>query len=74
MFERKGIITIPKGNLNPEEFELEIIDAGVEDFEVQDDGFVDYHPIGRLWGGHEKTRPDGNRSRKCGVAADPNRN
>jgi YebC/PmpR family DNA-binding regulatory protein len=40
MFERKGIITVPKGNLNPEEFELEIIDAGVEDFEVQDDMFV----------------------------------
>ncbi|MDP4210089.1 MAG: YebC/PmpR family DNA-binding transcriptional regulator [Bacteroidota bacterium] len=40
MFERKGIITIPKGNLDPEEFQLEIIDAGVEDFEVQDDTFV----------------------------------
>jgi len=40
MFERKGIITIPKGTINPEEFELEIIDAGVEDFEVQDDMFV----------------------------------
>jgi YebC/PmpR family DNA-binding regulatory protein len=40
MFERKGIITVPKGTMNPEEFELEIIDAGVEDFEVQDDIFV----------------------------------
>jgi YebC/PmpR family DNA-binding regulatory protein len=40
MFERKGIITIPKGKLNPEEFELEIIDAGVEEFEVQDESFV----------------------------------
>lgn len=40
MFERKGIITIPKGNLDPDEFQLEIIDAGVEDFEVQDDTFV----------------------------------
>ena len=40
MFERKGIITVPKGNLNQEDFELEIIDAGVEDFELQDDMFV----------------------------------
>lgn len=40
MFERKGIITVPKGNINPEEFELEIIDAGVEDLELQDDMFV----------------------------------
>ena len=40
MFERKGIITVPKGNINPEEFELEIIDAGVEDLELQEDMFV----------------------------------
>lgn len=40
MFERKGIITVPKGNLNPDDFELEIIDAGVEEFEVQDDSFL----------------------------------
>jgi len=40
MFDRKGIITVPKGNINPEEFELEIIDAGVEDLELQDDMFI----------------------------------
>jgi YebC/PmpR family DNA-binding regulatory protein len=40
MFARKGVITVPKGNLNAEEFELEIIDAGVEEIEVQDDMFV----------------------------------
>jgi YebC/PmpR family DNA-binding regulatory protein len=40
MFGRKGIITVPKGNLNTEEFELEMIDAGIEDLEVQDDMFV----------------------------------
>jgi YebC/PmpR family DNA-binding regulatory protein len=40
MFGRKGIITVPKGNINAEEFELDIIDAGVEDLEVQDDMFV----------------------------------
>ena len=40
MFERKGIITVPKGTINAEEFELEIIDAGVEDLELQDNIFV----------------------------------
>jgi len=40
MFERKGIITVPKGNIIAEDFELEIIDAGVEEFEVQDEVFV----------------------------------
>ncbi|MFW5656723.1 MAG: YebC/PmpR family DNA-binding transcriptional regulator [Bacteroidota bacterium] len=40
IFDRKGIFTIPKGDLDPEEFQLEIIDAGVEDFEVADDRFV----------------------------------
>jgi YebC/PmpR family DNA-binding regulatory protein len=40
MFNRKGIITVPKGTINSEEFELEIIDAGAEDLEVQDDLFV----------------------------------
>ena len=40
MFDRKGVFTIPKGDLDPEEFELEIIDAGVEDIEQEDNAFV----------------------------------
>lgn len=40
MFDRKGVITIPKGTINEEEFELEIIDAGVEDLEVTDEHFI----------------------------------
>jgi YebC/PmpR family DNA-binding regulatory protein len=40
MFDRKGVFTIPKGDLDPEEFELEIIDAGVEDIELEDNAFV----------------------------------
>jgi YebC/PmpR family DNA-binding regulatory protein len=39
LFERKGVFTVPKGNLDPESFELEIIDAGVEDIELNDDTF-----------------------------------
>lgn len=40
IFERKGVIQVPKGNLDPDEFQMEIIDAGVEDFQVEEDMFV----------------------------------
>lgn len=41
LFERKGVITIPKANVEEkfdvDDFQLEIIDAGVDDFEISDD-------------------------------------
>ena len=40
LFERKGIIRISKGSFDAEELQLEIIDAGMDDFEEQDDVFV----------------------------------
>jgi YebC/PmpR family DNA-binding regulatory protein len=40
MFDRKGVLTVPKGDLDPEEFELEVIDAGVEDIELEGDAFI----------------------------------
>lgn len=40
LFDRKGVFTIPKGELDPEEFELDIIDAGVEEFEVEEDVII----------------------------------
>lgn len=45
LFDRKGIITVPKGDLDPEEFELEIIDAGVEEIELNDDMFLITTPM-----------------------------
>ncbi len=36
LFDRKGIFTIKQGELDLDEIELEIIDAGAEDFEVED--------------------------------------
>ncbi|GAB1448506.1 MAG: YebC/PmpR family DNA-binding transcriptional regulator [Bacteroidetes bacterium] len=36
LFERKGIFRIPSAGINPEEFELEMIDYGME--ELEDDG------------------------------------
>jgi transcriptional/translational regulatory protein YebC/TACO1 len=40
MFERKGTFTIPKDLPNPEEFELEIIDAGAEDIYTEGDYYI----------------------------------
>jgi YebC/PmpR family DNA-binding regulatory protein len=45
MFERKGIISLPKGALDPEEFELELIDAGVEEVELDEDTFMITTPM-----------------------------
>ena len=45
MFERKGIISLAKGELDPEEFELELIDAGVEDIELEDETFMITTPM-----------------------------
>jgi YebC/PmpR family DNA-binding regulatory protein len=40
MFERKGVITVSDASRNQEEFELEMIDAGAEDIEVEDGRFI----------------------------------
>jgi len=51
MFDRKGIVSLPKGELDPDEFELELIDAGVEEIELEDDTFMittpmeDFHSV-----------------------------
>jgi len=39
MFDRKGVFSVPKGELDQDEFELEMIDGGAEDIEVEDDFF-----------------------------------
>jgi YebC/PmpR family DNA-binding regulatory protein len=40
LFERKGIFIVPKDELDPDEFEMEIIDAGAEDIELNEDKFI----------------------------------
>ncbi len=40
LFDRKGIFTLPKGKLDQDEFEMEIIDAGAEDLSFDDDYFT----------------------------------
>ncbi len=39
LFHRKGVFVFPKGELDEEEFEMELIDTGAEDMELDDDGF-----------------------------------
>jgi YebC/PmpR family DNA-binding regulatory protein len=40
LFDRKGIFTIPAANMNLEEVELDLIDAGAEDISLEDDYFT----------------------------------
>ena len=39
MFDRKGVFVVPAGDIDQDEFEMELIDAGAEDLELEDDGF-----------------------------------
>lgn len=39
MFDRKGIFMVPKGDIDQEEFEMDLIDAGAEDIELDEEGF-----------------------------------
>jgi YebC/PmpR family DNA-binding regulatory protein len=45
LFDRKGVFTIPKGDINQEELELELIDAGADDIVVADDVIIVYTPM-----------------------------
>ncbi|HER09218.1 MAG TPA: YebC/PmpR family DNA-binding transcriptional regulator [Bacteroides sp.] len=53
LFERKGIISLSRGNLDPDDFQLEMIDAGVEEVDLEDDTFIittsmeDFHQVQR---------------------------
>jgi YebC/PmpR family DNA-binding regulatory protein len=40
LFDRKGVITVPRANLNLEEYELDIIDAGADDIQEEEDFYV----------------------------------
>jgi len=40
LFDRKGIFVVPTGDLNRDEFEMELIDAGAEDITIEDDVFT----------------------------------
>ncbi len=45
LFDRKGVISLPKRDLDVDEFGLEIIDAGVEEVELEDDTIMITTPM-----------------------------
>ncbi len=45
IFDRKGVFTVHKDDRDPEEFQLEIIDAGVEEMEITDESFIITTPL-----------------------------
>lgn len=45
LFDRKGVFNVIKGDLDPDEFQLDIIDSGVEDFEIEEEMFVITCPL-----------------------------
>ncbi len=40
LFDRKGVFVVPKGDLDRDEFEMELIDAGAEDITLEEDIFT----------------------------------
>lgn len=40
LFDRKGIFTVPKADIDQDEFEMELIDAGAEEIDLEDDFFT----------------------------------
>ncbi len=40
VFDRKGIFSVPKGDLDQDEFEMDVIDGGAEDIILEDDFFI----------------------------------
>lgn len=42
LFDRKGVFTIPKADIDQDEFEMELIDAGAEEIELEDDFITVY--------------------------------
>jgi YebC/PmpR family DNA-binding regulatory protein len=45
VFDRMGVFTIPKGNLDEDEFMMEMIDANASEVELEDDVYTVYVPF-----------------------------
>jgi len=59
LFERKGIIIVPQGDMDPDEFELELIDAGVEDIELNEGTFMVTTPLEEFHNAQKKLQEMG---------------
>jgi YebC/PmpR family DNA-binding regulatory protein len=72
MFERKGIISLAKGDLDPEELELELIDAGVEEVELMEDTFMITTPMEDFHNVQKKLQEMGLEPESAGLQRIPN--
>jgi YebC/PmpR family DNA-binding regulatory protein len=59
MFEKRGLITVPKRNYSEEELMLTAIDAGAEDFKVEEDSYEIYTADEELGSVNEKLEARG---------------
>ncbi|MFP4288550.1 MAG: YebC/PmpR family DNA-binding transcriptional regulator [Bacteroidales bacterium] len=54
IFDRKGVFTVPKNNLDADEFMLEVIDAGAEEVETDDDEYFTIYTAMEDFGSMQK--------------------
>ncbi len=59
LFERKGVIIVPQGDTDPDEFELELIDVGVEDIELNEGTFMVTTPLEEFHNAQKKLQEMG---------------
>ena len=72
MFERKGVISLPKGKMDPDEFELELIDAGVDEIELEEDTFMITTPMEEFHNVQKKLQEMGLEPESAGLQRIPN--
>jgi len=72
MFERKGVISLPKANMDPDEFELEMIDAGVDEIEMEEDTFMITTPMEEFHNVQKKLQEMGLEPESAGLQRIPN--
>lgn len=72
IFDRKAVFTVPKGNLNEDEFTLELIDAGAEDIELEDGVFEVTGPMEAFGTIQNKLQELGTTPEEAGLQRIPN--
>lgn len=61
IFDRKGVFRVPKGTINTDEFEMEVIDAGAEDIEYEENSILvttDFENFGNMMKKMEELKLD----------------
>ncbi len=72
IFDRKAVFTVPKENIDEDEFTLEMIDAGAEDIETEDDMFEVTGPMESFGTIQNKLEELGTKPEEAGLQRIPN--